>query len=100
LARRVYKPTLIVIFSRHVAEKLAKELSRLGITEELLRETVSRPDEILYDSATGRYVALKMGRNLAVVYERRGNDIFIITAIYSSKLENIVQRRRRVGRWI
>jgi hypothetical protein len=61
--RRVYEPTLIVTFSRHVAEKLAKELSRLGITEGLLRETVSKPDEALYDSATGRYVALKMERN-------------------------------------
>jgi hypothetical protein len=81
-------------------EKLVKELSRIGVTEEMLREAVSRPDEILYDLATGRYVALKMERKLAVVYEWRGDDIFIITAIYSSKLEDIVQRRRRIGRWI
>jgi hypothetical protein len=81
-------------------EKLAKELSRIGVTEEMLREAVSRPDEILYDLATGRYVALKMERKLAVVYEWRGDDIFIITTIYSSKLEDIVQRRRRIGRWI
>jgi len=91
---------LTVILSRHVTEKLVKELSRLGVTEELLREAVNKPDEILYDSATGRYVALKTGRNLAVVYERRGNDIFIITTIYSSKLEDMVRRRRRAGRWI
>jgi hypothetical protein len=81
-------------------EKLAKELSRIGVTEEMLREAVSRPDEILYDLATGRYVALKMERKLDVVYEWRGDDIFIITTIYSSKLEDIVQRRRRIGRWI
>jgi hypothetical protein len=81
-------------------EKLAKELLRIGVTEEMLREAVSRPDEILYDLATGRYVALKMERKLAVVYEWRGDDIFIITTIYSSKLEDIVQRRRRIGRWI
>jgi hypothetical protein len=81
-------------------EKLAKELLRIGVTEEMLREAVSRPDEILYDLATGRYVALKMERKLAVVYERRGDDIFIITTIYSSKLEDILQRRRRIGRWI
>jgi hypothetical protein len=81
-------------------EKLAKELLRVGVTEEMLREAVGRPDEILYDLATGRYVALKMERKLAVVYERRGDDIFIITTIYSSKLEDIVQRRRRIGRWI
>ena len=81
-------------------EKLAKELLRIGVTEEMLREAVSRPDEILYDLATGRYVALKMERKLAVVYEWRGDDIFIITTIYSSKLEDIAQRRRRIGRWI
>lgn len=86
--------------SRHMADKLAKELSRLGITEGVLEEVVSKPDEVLYDSVTGRYVALKMERNLAVVYERRGRDIFIITAIYSSKLEDVVQRRKRSGRWI
>jgi hypothetical protein len=34
--------------------KLAKELSRIGVTEEMLREAVSRLDEILYDLATGR----------------------------------------------
>jgi len=81
-------------------EKLAKELSRIGVTEDMLREAVSKPDEILYDLATGRYVALKMEEKLAVVYEWRGDDIFIITAIYSSKLEDIVRRRRRIGRWI
>jgi hypothetical protein len=48
----------------------------------------------------GRYVALGMERNLAVVYERSDGDIFIITAIYSSKLEDVVQRRKRSGRWI
>ena len=48
---------MTVILSRHVTEKLVKELSRLGVTEELLREAVNKPDEILYDSATGRYPA-------------------------------------------
>lgn len=91
---------MAIIFSRHVAEKLEKELSKLSVSEEQVREAVSQPDEVLYDSATGRYVALKWRKNLAVIYERRGGDIFIVTAIYSSKLESIVQRRRRAGRWI
>jgi hypothetical protein len=38
---------LTVILSRHATEKLVKELSRLGVTEELLREAVNKPDEIL-----------------------------------------------------
>ena len=77
---------MTVILSRHVTEKLVKELSRLGVTEELLREAVNKPDEILYDSATGRYVALKTRRNLAIVYERRGNDIFISTRYGDGKV--------------
>jgi hypothetical protein len=87
-------------WSRHVEDKIAKELSRLGVTKELLEEVMIKPDEVLYDSVTGRYVALKMERNIAVVYERRDEDMFIITAIYSGKLADVVQRRKRSGRWI
>jgi hypothetical protein len=91
---------LAIRLSRHVADKLSIELSRVGITKELLEEAVRRPDELLYDSVTGRYVALKMEHNLAVVYEKSGEEIFIITAIYSSKLDYVVRRRKRSGRWI
>jgi len=91
---------LAIKFSRHIKDKLVMELSRMGITDEFLEEVVNRPDEVLYDSVMRRYVALRMERNLAVVYERSGGDIFIITAIYSSKLEDVVQRRKRSGRWI
>lgn len=86
--------------SAHAANKLAKELFRLGITEELLKDVVRRPDEVLYDSVTGRYVALKKNRSLVVVYELRERDIFIITAIYSSKLKETIEKRKRSGRWI
>jgi len=89
---------LAITFSRHARDKLEKELSKLGVSEEQVREAVSKPDELLYDTATGRYVALKWKEKLAVIYERRGSDIFIVTAIYSSKLENVVQRRRRGAR--
>ncbi len=91
---------MTVILSRHAMEKLTKELSKLNVTEGLVREIVDNPEETLYDTLTGRYVALKTGRNLAVVYERRGGDMFIITVIYSSRLEDMVQRRRKSGRWI
>lgn len=78
-----------------MVDKLAKELSRMGVTKELLEDVVSNPDEVLYDSVTGRYVALKMEK-LAVIYEKIGD---IITAMYSSRLEDVVIRRRS-GRWI
>ena len=91
---------MAIKFSRHMTDKLVLELAKMGITEEFLEEVINRPDEVLYDSVTRRYVALKMERNLAVVYERSGGDIFIITAVYSSNLEDVVQRRKRSGRWI
>jgi len=49
--------------------KLTKELSKLNMTKGLLKMVVSEPDEVLYDSLTGRYIALKLSHNLAVVYE-------------------------------
>jgi len=91
---------LTIRFSRHTMDKLATELSRKGITEEMIRDVVRNPDEVLYDSATGRWIALKMNRRLAIVYERREEEIFIITVIYSSKLDEVARRRKRSGRWI
>ncbi|MBC7113659.1 MAG: hypothetical protein H5T34_06595, partial [Candidatus Methanomethyliales bacterium] len=80
--------------------KITTELSGKGISEELLKDIIRNPDEVLYDSATGRWIALKMERKLAVVYERSGGEIFIITAIYSSALEEMVRRRKGSGRWV
>ncbi|MHC1586083.1 MAG: hypothetical protein ACXQTV_00895 [Candidatus Hecatellaceae archaeon] len=91
---------MAIRFSRHVVDKLAAELSGKGITEELLKDTIRNPDEVLYDSATGRWIALKMERKLAVVYEKSGEETFIITAIHSSTLDEVVRRRKRSGRWI
>ena len=64
---------MAIRLSRHVVDKLAKEFSRMGITRESVEEVIRDPDEILYDTVTGRLVAVKMGINLAVIYERRGN---------------------------
>lgn len=37
---------------------------------------------------------------IAVVYEKSDGDTLVITVIYSSALEEIVDRRRGSGRWI
>ncbi|MGD0995688.1 MAG: hypothetical protein ABR909_09230 [Candidatus Bathyarchaeia archaeon] len=87
-------------WSSHVEDKIAKELSKLGVTKDLLEEIVKVPDEVLYDSVSGRYVASKLKCNVAVIYERDVEDMFIITAIYSSKLDDVILRRKRSGRWI
>ncbi|MEM2514057.1 MAG: hypothetical protein QXU81_07050 [Candidatus Bathyarchaeia archaeon] len=88
-----------VIFSRHVLDKIADELSRIGVTKDLIESIVRSPDEILYDTVTNRYIAVRFDQKIAVIYERRDQQVFIVTA-YSSGIENIVRRRKRSGRWI
>jgi len=90
---------LEVIFSRHVLDKIANELSRIGVTKDLIESIVRSPDEILYDTVTNRYIAVKFDQKIAVIYERRDQQVFIVTA-YSSGIENIIRRRKRSGRWI
>lgn len=70
-------------WSKHIDDKLDKVLSRLGITKDLLTDIVSKPDEVLFDSENGRNIAVRLKRNLAVIYEPRVKDMFIITAIHS-----------------
>ncbi len=87
-------------WSKHVKDKLDKELARLGITKELLEDIISKPDETLFDSENGRNVAIRLKSKIAVIYERKIDNAFIITAIYSSNIENVVSRRKRSGRWL
>jgi hypothetical protein len=53
----------------------------VGITKEVLEDIVFKPDEVLFDSENSRNVAIRLKRNLAVIYEPKVEDIFIITAI-------------------
>lgn len=68
-------------WSRHIEDKLEKELSHLRITKELLADIVCKPDEVLFDSENGRSVAVRLKRHVAVIYEIKAEDTFIITAI-------------------
>ncbi|MBS7640731.1 MAG: hypothetical protein QXJ19_04075 [Candidatus Bathyarchaeia archaeon] len=88
-----------VVFSRHVLDKIANDLLRIGVTKDLIESIVRSPDEILYDTVTNRYIAVRFDQKIAVIYERRDQQVFIVTA-YSSGIENIIRRRKRSGRWI
>ncbi len=81
-------------------DKLETELSRLGIAKADLEAVVLEPDEVLFDTETARNIAIKHERSLAIIFESRTEDIFIITAIYSSKLERVISKRKRSGRWL
>ena len=49
--------------------------SQLGITKEVLEDIVFKPDEVLFDSENSRNVAIRLKRNLAVIYETEVEDI-------------------------
>jgi len=89
-----------VHFTEHVLGKLEKHLRLLGISEGDIVATIKKPDDLVYDTFMDRYVALNYSRNLAVVYEKEDDKIIVVTAIYSSRLRSLVERRRMRGRWI
>ena len=88
------------IFTDHAREKIRTELERLGVTEQVVEEILENPDDLLYDTRTARFVAISWSRSVAVIYERSGRESTVITVIYSSRLRDVVRRRRRAGRWI
>ena len=91
---------MMIIFTDHAKDKRLRELNKLGAKEETVTEAIRAPEELLYDSQTDRYVAVSWSNKIAVVYEKSDGDTLVITVIYSSALEEIVDRRRGSGRWI
>jgi len=90
----------MIVFTDHAKDKLLTELGKLGVTEHVVKNNLRNPDELLYDALTDRYVAVNWSHNTAVIYEKTNDDLIVITVIYSSELKDIVNRRRRIGRWI
>ena len=90
----------MIIFTHHAKDKLLKEFNKLGITERTVIEIIRKPDELLYDSLTNRFVAIGWSRNIVAIYEKTNDDSIVITVIYSSELRNIVNKRKASGRWI
>jgi len=81
-------------------DKLRKEMRKFGITLKKVKEIVNKPDEVLFDAWMNRFVAVRWSKRLAVVYERANHDFVVVTVIYSTRLKDIVDGRRRAGRWI
>ena len=90
----------MIIFTEHAKDKLLKELDKLGVTERIVTEIIRKPDELLYDPTTNRFVAIGRSRNTAVIYEKADSDLLVITVIYSSELTELMKKRRGSGRWI
>ncbi len=84
----------------HAMDKLLKELNKLGVTKQTVTGIIRKPDALLYDSLTNRFVAIGWRHNTAVIYEKTDGAIIVVTVIYSSELKEMVNRRRWGGRWI
>ena len=90
----------MIIFTTHAKDKISEELQKLGITKRVVIEILRKPDEMLYDSSADRFIALSWNHNVAVVYEKTDNNLIVVTVIYSSELKHVVDKRKRIGRWI
>jgi len=90
----------VIVFTDHAKDKLLKEIGKLGIKERTVTKIVRNPDEMVYDALRNRFVAISWSHNVAVIYEKTDDDLVVVTVIYSSELKDIVNRRRRTGRWI
>jgi len=90
----------MITFTDHAKDKILKELQKLGITKQVVMKILRNPDELLYAASAYRFVALSWSHNVAVIYEKAADNLVVVTVIYSSELKHVVQRRKRIGRWI
>lgn len=96
----ILQVNLMIVFTEHARDKLEKEMKKFGVTEKTAKQIVNKPDEMLFDALMNRFVAISWSRNLAVIYEKTDHDLVVVTVIYSTQLKDIVDRRRRTGRWM
>jgi len=90
----------MILFTDHARDKLQKEMKKFGITEKMVSQIVNKPEEMLYDALTSRFMAISWNQKLAVIHEIVNHDFGVITVIYSTQLKDIVKTRRRTGRWM
>ena len=91
------KPTITL--TPHAEWKL-ETLSPLGITLRDIEETITNPDERLYDTQTDHLIAVNHNKNLIVVYDMEDHRAKIVTIIYTTRLPKLLERRKKQGRWI
>ncbi len=85
-----------ITFTKHARERLQER----NIDEAEVIETITNPDEILFDSERGNLVAVKgFGDTYLIVIFSPTKPLKIISIIQTSKL-NIVENRVKKGRWV
>ncbi len=82
----------------HAKFKL-KEAEEFGVTSRDVDTAINSPDIVLADTKTGNIVAVNYAAKIAVPYSVKGGERTVKTIIYSSEIEEMVEKRRRSGRW-
>lgn len=84
-----------IVFTRHALRRMEER----GVTRENVYEALGEPDELLLDTETGRFIAVKYGAGLCVVVDAAEDMVKIVTVLVNSNLERLVERRKSRGRW-
>ncbi|WP_456478585.1 DUF4258 domain-containing protein [Geoglobus ahangari] len=86
----------MIEFTPHARERMEKR----SVTEDEVRDALENPDELLYDTKTGNFIAVKEqeSRYLIIVYVPM--EVYrIVSVVVTTKL-NIIENRIRKGRWV
>ncbi|RLE57244.1 MAG: hypothetical protein DRJ40_02725 [Thermoprotei archaeon] len=86
--------------THHANEKLRIR----GIDVKEIEQIMRKPSRMLYDLLTKRYIAIgprptKPSQYLVVVYEKIDNDVEVITAYTTTKVDKVIKSKVEKGRW-
>jgi len=55
---------------------------------------------VFFHALMSGFVAVSWRLGLAVIYEKADGDVVVVTVICSTQFKDIVDRRKRTGRWM
>ncbi len=86
----------MIEFTPHARERMEKR----SVTENEVKDTLENPDELLYDTKTGNFIAIKEQENRYLIVVYVPLDVYrIVSVVITTKL-NIIENRIRKGRWV
>jgi hypothetical protein len=81
-------------------QQTSKGTKKAGHKRATQSTNAENPRRLLCDSLRERYVAINWNHNTAIIYGKTDNTTTVVTIIYSSELRNMMNKRKRAGRWI
>ena len=97
---RELNPPVLGSFLIELSPHAKKRVEERKVSIEEIEEALLDPDELLWDVEERHYVAVSYGSKLIVVFDKIGKRFRVVTAFRSSKLVDLVGRRKKRGRWV